>query len=276
MAFIVYLLLVATSASLIVSTGETSSPFIALWIAVAVFAGIFGFKGFLFLLAGAASYFVYALLNNATVESLIIAGVAGVVPLVASFIIWHTKTQKDNKRDKAYTELASELSHEANKSDVVLSAINDGVIAVDKQGVIQLINPAAQNIIGWGKSEALGLSYKSVIKLHDKSEKELTTANDPVEKVLSNNQQVHSEDFSITTEAGKKVLAFAGGFPNWPAEYGGNNGFSRHDQRKGRGARTSRIYIDCQPRNAHTRRQHRRLPRAGVKSSHRSDRRQSP
>jgi len=50
---------------------------------------------------------------------------------------------------------------------------------VDKEGVIQLINPAAQRIIGWGQEDAVGLSYKSVIKLNDKSDKPLTPEVDP-------------------------------------------------------------------------------------------------
>lgn len=204
--FSVYVLLAATIASVVVTTGESSSPFIGLWIALSVFAGIFGWRGFALILLAIAGYDAYAFLQQARPESIVIATVASLAPLVASFIIWHSKSGKDVERDKAYNELATELSHEANKSDTVINAINDGVVSVDKQGVIQLINPAAQRIIGWGQNDAIGLSYKSVVKLNDLNDKQVEGVNDPVEQVLTSSQEVHSEDFSVVTESGKKVL----------------------------------------------------------------------
>jgi len=204
--FVAYALLALTIATTVVTTGESNSPLIGLWIAAGVFAGVFGWRGFAYVLLLVVAYDAYALLTQVPAEAMIIATVASLAPLIASFIIWHSKSDKDVEHDKAYKELATELSHEANKSDTVIGAINDGVVSVDKSGVIQLINPAAQRIIGWGQNDAVGLSYKSVVKLNDKSDNPITEAGDPVAQVLNTNQEVHSEDFSVTTEAGKKVL----------------------------------------------------------------------
>lgn len=205
-SFVVYTLLLATTANLVMNTGESSSPFIALWIAVSLFAGVFGYVGLGLLLAIGSAYMAYAVSSHATNESLLIAGLALFAPLIASFIIWHTKSTKENERDKAFQELASELSHESNKADVVINAIDDGVVAVDKEGVIQLINPAAQRIIGWSSGDAVGLSYKSVVKLNDSTDKPVEVSSDPVEKVLADSKELSSDDFSVITEAGKKVL----------------------------------------------------------------------
>lgn len=205
-SFIVYTLLAATTASLILSTGGIGSPFIALWLAIAVFSGVFAMRGFILAFSAVFAYILYGYINQEPIASLIVIGIAGFAPLIASFIIWHTKSSTDDRKDKAYAQLATELTTEAHKADTVINAINDGVLAVDKQGVIQLINPAAQRMIGWGQSDAVGLSYKSVVKLLDRADKPLTPANDPVEKVLASNQEVHSEDFSVQTEAGKKLL----------------------------------------------------------------------
>lgn len=201
-----YTLLTVTIGSIIMTTGEYASPFIGLWIGVSVFAGVFSWQGFALIILLTIGYDLYALIKQEPISAVIIATVATVAPLVVSFIIWHAKSTKDTKQDKAYRELATELSHEANKSDAVINAINDGVIAVDKQGVIQLINPAATQIIGWVQNDAVGLSYESVIKLRDKADKPVPKENDPITKVFATNQEVHSEDFSVTTEAGKKIL----------------------------------------------------------------------
>ncbi len=205
--FIAYALLLVTIASTVVATGESDSPLIGLWIAGGVFAGVFGWRGYAFILLLVAGYDAYTYFNGgATIDSLIIASVASIAPLIASFIIWHTKSTKDVKHDKAYHDLASELSHESNKSETVINAINDGVVSVDTQGVIQLINPAAQQIIGWGKADAVGLSYKSVVKLNDKNDKPIDTSADPVTQVLATHREVRTDELTVTTEAGKKIL----------------------------------------------------------------------
>lgn len=205
--FIAYVLLVATVASTVVTTGESDSPLIGLWIALGVFAGVFGWRGYALILLLIAAYDAYAYTSGwSSLDSIVIATAASIAPLIASFIIWHSKSDKEVSQAKAYNQLASELSVEANKSDTVIGAINDGVVSVDSKGVIQLINPAAQRIIGWGQEDAVGLSYKSVVKLNDKDDKPMTDAEDPVAKVLATGQEVHSEDYSVTTEAGKKVL----------------------------------------------------------------------
>lgn len=205
--FLAYALLVATVASAVMTTGESDSPLIGIWIALGVFAGVFGWRGYALILLAIASYDTYTYLSGwSSLDSIMVATAATIAPLIASFIIWHSKSDKEVTQAKAYKELASELSVEANKSDTVIGAINDGVVSIDSKGVIQLINPAAQRIIGWGQEDAVGLSYKSVVKLNDKDDKPIDETEDPVARVLAAGTEVHSEDYSLTTEAGKKVL----------------------------------------------------------------------
>src|SRR5690606_34375266 len=69
------------------------------------------------------------------------------------------------------------------------------------------INPAAQEILGWGKQDALMLNYKSILQLTDQNGKELAQSADPIQQVLNTNQQVRSETLTIKTKSGKKILA---------------------------------------------------------------------
>lgn len=202
-----FMVLAATSAVLILGTGEVSSPFIALWMIVGVFSGIFGLYGLLPLFVALAILMISQFaLGTLTRESIVTIVLAGELPLAISYLIWHTKSSTDTSSDRAYRDLASELNQVANKSEVVINAIADGVIAVNSQGVIQLINPAAQQIIGWGKQDALALDYKSVLKLIDKNGAELTPANDPVAAALNTNQQVTDNSLTLLTNSAKKIL----------------------------------------------------------------------
>jgi PAS domain S-box-containing protein len=201
-----FYILSATSAVLILDTGGATSPFIALWMFVSVFAGVFGLYGLLPLFLAITSYLAFKIIGGElSREALLTIVLGGELPLAVSYMIWHVKANPTEK-DRAYRELATELSQVAGKAEVVINAIADGVVALDSQGVIQLINPAAQRIIGWGKQDALALDYKSVLKLVDKDSTELAPSVDPVVQALGTNQQATSSNLTLLTNSGKKLL----------------------------------------------------------------------
>ena len=202
-----YGLLCITTGLLIFNTGGPSSPFIALWMLVAVFAAVFGKYALLALFGATLGYMGWLSFESLlTREGIITIVLAGELPLVASFIIWHNKTQNETPEGNAYRELAAEYTQVSGKSDVIINAIADGVIAVNNQGIIQLMNPAAEQIIGWNAQDALSLDYKSVLKLLDAQDAELTSANDPISQTLVTNKQTESNNLSLLTKSGKKLL----------------------------------------------------------------------
>ena len=207
-SLLIYFLLLASSAGLIETTGDLGSPFIALWTIVALFAAVFGIWGLapILLVVGAfaGKAFIQGDLN---LELAVTASFAGLVPVLVSFIIWHTKSGFIDKKDQTYRDLATELSQVATQSEVVINAIGDGVIAIDGQGAVQLINPAAGRILGWGSKDAMSLSYKSVLLLVDDKGVDLTDAIDPIQNVLNTNQQIRDNDLTLMTHSGKKISA---------------------------------------------------------------------
>lgn len=209
-AITTFLLLSATVALLILSTGGLESPFIALWMLVVVFSGIFGLWGLIPILLAVSTFagFEYVA-GNLSVDVMVVIGFSGILPLIASFIIWHNKAggrDESSADTKAYRSLASELTEVASKSEVVINAIGDGVIAIDNQGIIQLINPAAQMVLGWGKQDALALNYKSVLQLVNGKDEPLDTSNDPIHQVLNTNQQIRTNDLTVVTKSAKKLM----------------------------------------------------------------------
>jgi len=202
-----FIALSSMSMTLFLTSGELLSPYIAVWMFVALFAAVFGYYGIIPLfLAISASILTQLFGGSIHHDQLVVFLLCGELPLVLSYILWHSQTATDTSGDKAYRELATQLSQVAGKSEVVINAIADGVIALNNQGVIQLINPAAQQIIGWGKQDALALSYKSVLKLVDKSDKELEQTNDPISQAIATNKEVRSTNFNLMTNSGKKLL----------------------------------------------------------------------
>lgn len=204
LALIVYLLFTATTGLLVIQSGGAMSPFIALWMLVSFFAGVFAFWGFLPILAACATFIAFQYLDGQLNAGLIaLVSFSSVIPAVIGLVVW--RNQSDDEATKNVKNLASQLSEVANKSEIVINAIGDGVVAIDSQGIVQLINPAGQEILGWAKQDALMLNYKSVLKMTDLNNHELDQSNDPVQQVLNTNQEARANDLVIITKTGKKI-----------------------------------------------------------------------
>lgn len=202
--------------ALLVVGDPTTSPFIALWILVSAFAGLFGSRVLIALFVIVNLYLLAEVLFLKSFDlqsQILIFVLAYEVPIFASWLIWHHKSHPDRAKDRAYSDLVRELSQVANKSEIVINAIADGVVAVDSQGTIQLINPAAQSIIGWGKQDALKLDYRSVVKLLGKNGEAVNENTDPIQQVLRTNNQITTNELQLETSSGKKILVSVSASP---------------------------------------------------------------
>lgn len=205
-ALIVYILFTITAGIIAFEHGGVQSPFIALWLLASFFAGIFGIFGVIPVVIALGAYVAYEYLAGYfTTQLIVMAAFSSLVPLILGLLVWRPIGEDQNLRDMK--KLSSQLSEVANKSEIVINAIGDGVMAIDGKGTIQLVNPAAQKILGWSKQDALMLNYKSVMKLLDKTNKEPDPAHDPINQVLNTNQQIRSNDLSIVTKSGKRITA---------------------------------------------------------------------
>lgn len=209
-ALAAYIATFATISVLIQATGNTWSPFIALWLLIGVFGGVLGWGVLIFLAACANVYIGYELLfTNVTysldriIEMILIAE----APIIASYIIWHSQTKQDKARDsQQVNDLTAQLSAVSTKSDIVINAIADGVVAIGQDGTIQLINPAAQNLLGWPGKDALGLDYRSVIQLADTKGQPIAEDFSPIRQGLVSHKSIDNHDLELTSKSGKKMF----------------------------------------------------------------------
>lgn len=205
-SFATYMVFLIITALLVQQTGGISSYFLPIWTLLVFFAALFGAYGWLPVIVMIGSYTAGIYLGGElTVQSVVIIVLSSLIPLIAGMIIWRDAGGVEDPSEKNVKNLASQLSEVANRSEIVINAIGDGVIAIDGQGIVQLINPAAQQILGWGKQDALMLSYKSILKLADENNKEIGNDRDPIQQVLNTNQQTRGNKLTAVTESGKKI-----------------------------------------------------------------------
>ena len=199
----VYLLTVAVAAITIITSGGVVSPFLAMWIIVAIFAGFFGaivlgMMGLLVILQIIAT----SVQQGVNIQFIIGYLFFGFLPLIFSLVLWIRRQKIDDNT----SNLENKLSAVESKSDVVINAIDDGVLAISKDGNIELINPSAQQIIGWDQGDALGLNWKSVLKLVTSDGKDVEDLENPIAQSLSKNQPTHNDKLFLLTSSEKRIL----------------------------------------------------------------------
>jgi len=199
----VYLLTVAVAATTIITSGGVVSPFLVMWIIVAIFAGFFGaiilgIMGLLVILQIIAT----SVQQGINMQFIIGYLFFGFLPLIFSLVLWIRRQKTDDNT----SNLENRLSAVENKSDVVINAIDDGVLAISKDGNIELINPSAQQIIGWDQGDALGLNWKSVLKLVTSDGKDVEDLENPIAQSLSKNQPTHNDKLFLLTSSEKRIL----------------------------------------------------------------------
>ena len=199
----VYLLTVTVATTTIITSGGVVSPFLVMWIIVAIFAGFFGavilgIMGLLVILQIIAT----SVQQGINIQFIIGYLFFGFLPLIFSLILWVRRQKTDDNT----SSLKNKLSAVESKSDVVINAIDDGVLAISKDGNIELINPSAQQIIGWDQGDALGLNWKSVLKLVTSDGKDVEDLENPIAQSLSKNQPTHNDKLFLLTSSEKRIL----------------------------------------------------------------------
>jgi len=119
---------------------------------------------------------------NINIISLTATGVLILLILVVTLLV----IIKNKKRASNITDikLESSLRDAKQLSSIILNAIDDGVMMIDKNGIIQLFNPGAAKITGWQTNEAQNLNYKSIIKLVDQKGEPYNDSQDLINIVL--------------------------------------------------------------------------------------------
>ena len=94
-----------------------------------------------------------------------------------------------------------------SQAEMVLKAINDGIIITDGTGTVQFINPAAARMTECKSADdATGLDYGLLIKLETKEGRELSDTENPLAQAINANQTLDGYQACIVTrQSGKRI-----------------------------------------------------------------------
>ena len=90
-------------------------------------------------------------------------------------------------------------------NELVLEYIHEGVVIIDTSGNIQLVNPAAERMIGKKRDEIIGLNYLTSIKLLDSENQAVSDDKDPIRYSQQSGQMGETRDYKIQTLDSNKI-----------------------------------------------------------------------
>lgn len=133
------------------------------------------------------------------------AGLTVVATLAGALGVLFWRRYYVSPEDAKSSGLTSKLRQEQLKSNLIIDAIDDGVILVDARKTIQLFNPAASLMTGWKVDEVINLDYKSVLKLVDDKAQPYNDDKDPFSQVFSKATAVHDNNATLKNRDDKNV-----------------------------------------------------------------------
>lgn len=135
---------------------------------------------------------------------ILLGGIALVTAIFAAVkYLFITYGGKGGKEDDTW--LSKRLEAEKSQSDIILNAIEDGVVVIDEKRTIRLFNPAAARLTGWPQEEATDITYANVLHLTDEKNVEYTAANNPFERVFVEGKTIRDNKAQLITRSNKSL-----------------------------------------------------------------------
>lgn len=198
-----------TIITLIQGTGKLHSWYILLWMVLVFATGMFGTTAIIASVFLTVTYTVAILASQLeqnlpmdVLNACLIIG-SSLALGVASYFIWRTQYIKaENQR---FAKLSGMLANKDQQAEILIESIADGVVLINTEGKISMLNTAASEMSEWSIDEALGIDVQLVFKMKYENDKEILPADHPFAKGLINKEKVE-ETLKLTGRNGKEFI----------------------------------------------------------------------
>lgn len=103
------------------------------------------------------------------------------------------------------SRLSANLEDDQLRFKVIIDNIEDGVIMIDQENVVRLINPGAAIICGWTADEATGINVSNVLKLVNGKGEPYSADENPFTKVFKASQAIRDNGAFLMNREKKQV-----------------------------------------------------------------------
>lgn len=177
-------------AAVIEITGNVNYFYQALYLILAFFFGMLGpmipiaagvlvFTLFFFTLLGVNT-------STALQPGLFISLGMNIVSVIVSFLGWRVFQPYYTEGDAQESDQLAGLAKTRQQlTEIIIQSIGDGMIVINTQGKISMLNPAAAAMTEWPIDEAVGIDVQLVVKLGQESGEEIPASANPFVQILT-------------------------------------------------------------------------------------------
>lgn len=133
-------------------------------------------------------------------DYLVVGGAVLFIGIIAFILISNKKKLKTGKH-----AAIKAASNEKLTSDIIISAIEDGVMVISPNKTIQVFNPGATKITGWPAEEAVGLDHHLVLKIVDDKGEVVKPELNPVDMVFADKTHRSNDRLFLETRTQKRI-----------------------------------------------------------------------
>lgn len=134
---------------------------------------------------------------------ILIGLVVAIVILVPLTILYFRRYKKKGIAD--VTQGKRDISSEKIKSNIIINAIDDGVVMIDSTGTVQLFNPGAEKVSGWSAAETVGLDYRLIFKLINEKGEAYPEDKHPISQTFTSSLAIRDNKAIMVTKSGKQI-----------------------------------------------------------------------
>ena len=131
-----------------------------------------------------------------------------VIVLLGLGSVWYwlfAKRPVKNNQPDSSSLLTKKIDIEQSKSNIILAAIDDGVVVIDSQNVIKLLNPAGERMLGSMPGEAVGLDHRNVLKLVDNKNAAYDDSQNPFIRAFKEGKNIHDNPAAMVTRSNQRL-----------------------------------------------------------------------
>ncbi len=108
-------------------------------------------------------------------------------------------------RSSASAPSSANLQDDQLRFKVIIDNIEDGVVMIDQERVVQLINPGGATICGWSTDESTGIDVSNVLKLVNAKGEPYTNNDDPFAKVFKAGLAIRDNGAFLMNRSKKQI-----------------------------------------------------------------------
>jgi PAS domain S-box-containing protein len=122
------------------------------------------------------------------------------------FLFIH-KNGGNNQSSSSVTSahLPTNLKDETQRFKVIIETIEDGVILIDSEQQILLMNPGAGILCGWAPEDATGIGADAIIKFVNDKGEPIDSENNPLLNVFNSGESIKQDNLFILKKDSKQI-----------------------------------------------------------------------